>query len=212
MDESLFYIAGGALIAVALILSFIGMRSDKFPSDKLLVPGIALIALLVAVTAVGAVELAKHEQEHKLGEANAAADVKESAQTQTDQQAGAAPAPTPQGQSGGGSAGGGGSSGASSEGAKLFVSSGCGSCHSLSVLGSDATGTIGPNLDTALVNRDAKFIEESIVDPSAYVAKGYPDGTMPSNFSDQLSQDQISAIVDFLVQSTSGGGSGSSGG
>ena len=211
MDESLFYIAGGALIAVALILSFIGMRSDKFPSDKLLVPGIALIALLVAVTAVGAVELAKHEQEHKLGEANAAADVKESAQTQTDQQAGAAPAPTPQGQSGGGS-GGGGSSGASSEGAKLFVSSGCGSCHSLSVLGSDATGTIGPNLDTALVNRDAKFIEESIVDPSAYVAKGYPDGTMPSNFSDQLSQDQISAIVDFLVQSTSGGGSGSSGG
>jgi cytochrome c2 len=209
MDESLFYIAGGALIAVALILSFIGMRSDKFPSDKLLVPGIALIALLVAVTAVGAVELAKHEQEHKLGEANAAADVKESAQTQTDQQAGAAPAPTPQGQSGGG---GGGSSGASSEGAKLFVSSGCGSCHSLSELGSDATGTIGPNLDTALVNRDAKFIEESIVDPSAYVAKGYPDGTMPSNFSDQLSQDQISAIVDFLVQSTSGGGSGSSGG
>jgi cytochrome c5 len=211
MDESLFYIAGGALIAVALILSFIGMRSDKFPSDKLLVPGIALIALLVAVTAVGAVELAKHEQEHKLGEANAAADVKESAQTQTDQQAGAAPAPTPQGQSGGGG-GGGGSSGASSEGAKLFVSSGCGSCHSLSELGSDATGTIGPNLDTALVNRDAKFIEESIVDPSAYVAKGYPDGTMPSNFSDQLSQDQISAIVDFLVQSTSGGGSGSSGG
>jgi hypothetical protein len=211
MDESLFYIAGGALIAVALILSFVGMRSDRFPSEKLLIPGIALIALLVAVTAVGAVELAKHEQEHKLGEANAAADVKESAQTQTDQQAGAAPAPTPQGQSGGGS-GGGGSSGASSEGAKLFVSSGCGSCHSLSELGSDATGTIGPNLDTALVNRDAKFIEESIVDPSAYVAKGYPDGTMPSNFSDQLSQDQISAIVDFLVQSTSGGGSGSSGG
>jgi len=35
---------------------------------------------------------------------------------------------------------------------------------------------------------------------------------MPSNFSDQLSQDQISAIVDFLVQSTSGGSSGSSGG
>ena len=92
------------------------------------------------------------------------------------------------------------------------ASSGCGSCHSLSELGSDATGTIGPNLDTALVNRDAKFIEESIVDPSAYVAKGYPDGTMPSNFSDQLSQEQINAIVDFLVQSTSGGGSGSSGG
>ena len=210
MDESLFYIAGGALIAVALILSFIGMRSDKFPSDKLLIPGIALIALLVAVTAVGAVELAKHEQEHKLGEANAAADVKESAQTQTDQQAGAAPSPTPQGQGGGG--GSAGASGASSEGSKLFVSSGCGSCHSLSELGSDATGTIGPNLDTALVNRDAKFIEESIVDPSAYVAKGYPDGTMPSNFSDQLSQEQINAIVDFLVQSTSGGGSGSSGG
>jgi cytochrome c5 len=210
MDETLFYIAGGALIVVALILSFAGMRSDRFPSEKLLIPGIALVALLVGVTAVGAVELAKHEQEHRLGEANAAADVKESAQTETDQQAGAAPETTPQGQGGGGNAAG--ASGAASEGGKLFVSAGCGSCHSLSELGSDATGTIGPNLDTALVNRDAEFIEESIVDPSAYVAKGYPDGTMPSNFSDQLSQDQISAIVDFLVQSTSGGSSGSSGG
>ena len=51
MDESLFYIAGGALIVVALILSFIGMRSDKFPSGNALTAGIVVMFLLVAAFA-----------------------------------------------------------------------------------------------------------------------------------------------------------------
>ncbi|MEZ5073665.1 MAG: c-type cytochrome [Solirubrobacterales bacterium] len=211
METTLFYVAGGVLIALALLLTLIGLRSDRFPSDKLLIPGIVVAALVVAATAIGAVELAKHEQEHRIGEANAKADVEEASETQSGEQAGAGTEVTPAGneQAGGQPAGGGGGTGI--DGGQLFVSTGCGSCHTLDALGSDAQGTIGPDLDTALADRDAKFIETSIVDPSAYVAKGFPDGTMPANYKEQLSPEQIKALVDFLVQSTSGGSGSSSG-
>lgn len=204
MDETLFYIAGGVLIVVALLLTFIGLRSDRFPSDKALIPGIVAVALLVAVTAVGAIELAQHEQENRLGEANAEADVQESAQSEAGQQAGAGTEATPADKGGAGSgaaagaAAGGGSGGI--DGGEVFVSAGCGSCHSLEALGSDAQGTIGPNLDTVLAGKDDAFIETSIVDPSAEVEKGFPDGTMPSNYKDQLSPDQLDALVAFLSQ------------
>jgi len=200
MDESLFYIAGGALIVAALILSFIGMRSEKFPSGNALTIGVIVVFLLVAATAVGAVELAQHEEGTRLEEANAEADVAESAETATDQEAGSAPADTPA-EKGGNASGGGatGSGGGSSiDGSQVFVSTGCGSCHTIAELGSDAQGTIGPNLDTALAGKDETFIKTSIEDPSAYVEKGFPDGTMPSDYGDQLSPEQIDALVAFL--------------
>lgn len=196
MDESLFYIAGGALIVVALLITFIGLRSDKFPSGNVLAVGMVVTFLLVAATAVGAVELAKHEDKQggDLESANAAADVKEGAATETGQQAGSAPADTPaEKPSGGGSA-------QAGEGKQVFISTGCGSCHTISELGADAQGTIGPNLDTALAGKDAAFIKTSIVDPSAFVEKGFPDGTMPSNYGDQLTPQQIDALVAFLSQ------------
>jgi mono/diheme cytochrome c family protein len=192
MDESLFYIAGGALIAVALILSLVGMRSNRFPSGNVLAACIAVVFLLVAATAVGAVELAKHEAEHQIGEANQEADVAAAQEDVTGQEAGAAPEPTTGGN------GGGAGSGTSIDGSQVFVSTGCGSCHTIAELGSDAQGTVGPELDTALTGKDDAFIKESIVDPSAFVAKGYPDGTMPSNYGSQLSTDQIDALVAFL--------------
>lgn len=222
MDTTLFYIAGGILIALALIVSLFGVRSERFPSDKVLIPGIAAVAVIVVLTVIGAVQLAKHEQEHRIGEANAKADVGEASATQSGQEAGAGTEVTPagNGQAGGGASGGasgasgstnGAAGGSGIDGGQLFVSTGCGSCHTLAALGSDAQGTVGPDLDTALANRDAQFIETSIVDPSAYVAKGFPDGTMPANYKEQLSPEQIKALVGFLVQSTSGGSGSSSG-
>jgi mono/diheme cytochrome c family protein len=198
MDESLFYIAGGALIVVALIVSFIGLRSDKFPSGNALTVGTVVVFLLVAATAVGAVELAKHEEGKRLDEANAEADVSQAQQTETNQQAGSAPADTPGEKPTGGS--GSGDSALVAEGKQVFVSTGCGSCHTVAELGPDAQGTIGPNLDTELAGKDEQFIKTSIVDPSAFVAKGYPDGTMPSNYGDQLSSRQINALTAFLSQ------------
>jgi len=211
MDTTLFYIAGGVLIAGALLLTFIGLRSDRFPSDRMVVPGVVAAAGVVAVTAVGAVKLAQHEQEHRIGEANAAADVEAASEQQAGQQAGAGTEPTP---AGNGQSEGGGSAGAAAgssgiDGGQVFVATGCGGCHTLKALGSDAQGTVGPDLDTALADKDAKFIETSIVDPSAYVAEGFPDGTMPANYKEQLSPGEIQALVDFLLKSTGTGSSGS---
>ncbi|GIK78077.1 MAG: cytochrome c [Acidobacteria bacterium] len=193
MDESLFYIAGGALVAVTLILSLVGMRSGRFPSGNVLAAGLVVVFLLVAATAVGAVELAQHEQGEKLEEANTAADVTEAEDTAAGQDAGAAPEPTPGGGSGEGAS--------ADEGGKVFVAAGCGSCHTVASLGSDAQGTIGPNLDTVLAGQDDAFIEESIVDPDAVVAEGFPGGTMPATYGSELSPKEIDALVAFLSQS-----------
>lgn len=221
MDETLFYIAGGALIVVALILSLIGMRSDKFPSGRFLTAGIVVVFLLVAATAVGAVELAQHEQTQRLGEANAEADAASAAEDTINQDTGDTGEVTPATQdSGTGSApdpsavqqSGSGSASSSIDGGEVFVSTGCGSCHALEALGADAQGAIGPNLDTTLASKDAAYIEESIVDPSAEVAKGFPDGTMPQNYEADLSPEELQALVDFLVQATSDDGGAPQGG
>jgi mono/diheme cytochrome c family protein len=197
MEESLFYIAGGALIAVTLILSLVGMRSDRFPSRNVLTAGLVVVFVLVAVTAVGAVELAQHEAGHRLAEENEAADEEAAAEDVAGQEAGAGPEPTPGADEGGAGEG----AGSDSDGGQLFVSTGCGSCHTLAELGSDAQGTVGPNLDTALAGKDEAFIEESIVEPSATVAEGFPDGTMPATYGSELSPAQIDALVSFLSQS-----------
>jgi cytochrome c oxidase subunit 2 len=100
---------------------------------------------------------------------------------------------------GGGQAGGGG--GAAPDGKTLFASGAapaCGSCHTLSDAGSNAT--IGPNLDEVLKGKDAAFIQQSIEDPSAEVAKGFQDGIMPNNYKDTLQPEEIKALTDYLVK------------
>jgi mono/diheme cytochrome c family protein len=108
--------------------------------------------------------------------------------------------------SGGGGGGGGGNAAA---GKAVFTSSGCASCHTFKPASS--TGTIGPDLDSAPA-ADAKadgnmnltaFIHESIVNPDAYIAKGYSKGIMPTNFGSQLSSKQLSDLVAFILSGTS---------
>ena len=80
-------------------------------------------------------------------------------------------------------------------GRSIFASQGCGSCHTLAAAG--AKGTLGPNLDTSLKEKDADFIEQSLVDPNALVAKGYKPNVMPT-FRATLSKQQIADLVAFL--------------
>jgi cytochrome c oxidase subunit 2 len=104
------------------------------------------------------------------------------------------------GQAGGGAAGGGGG-GAAPDGKTLFVSGAapaCGACHTLSDAGTN--GTIGPNLGQVLKGKDAAFIQQSIEDPSAEVAKGFQDGIMPNNYKDTLQPEEIKALTDYLVK------------
>jgi mono/diheme cytochrome c family protein len=90
-------------------------------------------------------------------------------------------------------------------GKDIFLSSGCGSCHTLADAGT--TGKIGPDLDKQLAP-DAKkagkplaeFTRESIVDPNAFVAPGYPKGVMPTNFGKTLSKAQLETLVKYLAQ------------
>ena len=95
-----------------------------------------------------------------------------------------------------------GGSGGGANGKALFASNGCVSCHTYKPAGSKAT--VGPDLDKlASYAKEAKkplepFVHESIVNPNAYVQKGYPPNVMPSFAS--LSSAQVDALVKFLTK------------
>jgi len=102
---------------------------------------------------------------------------------------------------GGGQAGGEegeGGGGAAAPDAKALFASTCASCHVLA--DANAAGTIGPNLDEVLKGKDAAFIQQSIEDPGAEVAKGFQDGIMPNNYKDTLQPDEIKALTDYLTE------------
>jgi cytochrome c2 len=84
-------------------------------------------------------------------------------------------------------------------GAEVFLSQGCGSCHTLAELGDIATGTVGPNLDEVIPGQSPKDVERSIVDPEADISQGFPSGVMPDTYAD-LPQKDLQELVEFLVQ------------
>jgi cytochrome c oxidase subunit 2 len=90
------------------------------------------------------------------------------------------------------------------QGKTIFAEQGCTGCHTLAAAGS--TADIGPNLDEVLPNRTPDEIEHSIVDPDAKLSPGFGAGIMPDNFADSLDQEQLSALVAYLSESTQGGG------
>ncbi len=81
-------------------------------------------------------------------------------------------------------------------GKQVFASAGCGSCHAFAAAGSN--GQIGPDLDKTLVRKDADYIREGILDPSAEIAEGFGPGIMPENYDDSLSDKQVEDLVAFL--------------
>jgi len=89
-------------------------------------------------------------------------------------------------------------------GLAVFQQNGCNSCHTFKP--ANATGKIGPDLDdlaaaAAKANRGpvAKFVEESIVDPGAYLAPGYQD-LMPHIFKQAIPPDQLQQLVQYLSE------------
>jgi cytochrome c oxidase subunit 2 len=76
----------------------------------------------------------------------------------------------------------------------------CGTCHTLADAGT--TATTGPDLDKVLKGKDAAFIKQSILQPSAEIAPGYQDGIMPNNFGVTLSPEQVDALVQYLSKVT----------
>lgn len=93
-------------------------------------------------------------------------------------------------------------------GAQVFANNGCGGCHTLAAAGTG--GVTGPNLDEVLPGQSEAMIHESIVDPNAKIAKGYPPNVMPQNFEQLLSPEELENLVKYLSESA-GGGKGKAG-
>ncbi|MBA2430449.1 MAG: c-type cytochrome [Thermoleophilaceae bacterium] len=89
-------------------------------------------------------------------------------------------------------------------GKRVFVESGCGNCHVLADAGS--LGNAGPSLNTlgpaARTYRPGRppedYIRESIVDPDAYLVKGFRKGVMPRDYGRRLSKPELDALVSYL--------------
>lgn len=81
---------------------------------------------------------------------------------------------------------------------------GCLACHSIdgtSIIGPTWKGLFGSQVELAdgtTVTADEAYIKNSILKPNAQVVAGFPQGVMPQNFADILSEDQINQIIAFI--------------
>ena len=93
-------------------------------------------------------------------------------------------------------------------GEQIFTAAGCAGCHTFAPAGSN--GTIGPSLDelaAAAGDREPgksaeEYVRESLTNPEAFLVEGFGNA-MPS-FEGRLTDEQIQALVDYLLQT--GGG------
>jgi cytochrome c oxidase subunit 2 len=98
---------------------------------------------------------------------------------------------------------------ASVSGEAVFKNNGCAACHTLTAAG--AKGTLGPDLDklpqwAAQAKQPLEsFVKTSITDPNAYVQPGFPKNVMPQTFGASLSQQQLDALVQYLISSSKKG-------
>lgn len=99
---------------------------------------------------------------------------------------------------GGGMEMGGGAMGPGEAGKRTFINAGCGGCHTFTPAGTEAT--VGPNLDRSLKGKDTAFVQESIIDPSKVIAKGYQAKVMPGSYGTTLSKKQLADLVAYLLQ------------
>ena len=96
---------------------------------------------------------------------------------------------------------------------QIFAKAQCVACHTIPGI-AGAVGTIGPKL-VEKTNAPARikdpaykgtaksvreYITESVISPSTFVVKGFPDNTMPKVFGQKLSAGALNKIVDYLSQ------------
>ena len=89
-------------------------------------------------------------------------------------------------------------------GEQIALDAGCMACHTtdgsdavgptwLGLAGSERTLTSGET-----VIADDAYLRNSIVDPDSQIVEGFTAGQMPNTYEDDLSADDIDAIVDFI--------------
>ena len=87
----------------------------------------------------------------------------------------------------------------------IFASAGCGGCHAFAPAGSDAQ--VGPSLDAVDPGGAPleDFLREAIVEPNATIAGGYQPDVMPATYGETLTDEQLDALVQYLVDGQEGG-------
>ncbi len=100
---------------------------------------------------------------------------------------------------------------------QIFAKAQCVVCHTIPGI-PGAVGTQGPKLEEGTnaptrikdpaykgnAHNTPDYIMESVVSPSAYVVKGFPDNLMPKVFGQKLSAGALKKIVDYLSQVKAG--------
>lgn len=90
-------------------------------------------------------------------------------------------------------------------GEEVYKSSGCLACHNVT----GDPGGVGPTwkglyghavelADGTTVTADDAYITSSIVNPNLQIVKGYNPGLMPQNYSEILSEEQISYLIEYI--------------
>ena len=73
---------------------------------------------------------------------------------------------------------------------------GCTACHAIL----QSPSTIGPELKTIGSRSSREEIRQSIIDPAAIIATGFPP-IMPPNFADKMIVTELEMLVDYLASS-----------
>lgn len=84
-----------------------------------------------------------------------------------------------------------------------MFSSYCARCHETGV---DSV-IVGPSLmgiatraSERVPGMDARaYIAQSILEPSAYMVEGFPDGLMPRELAEELTKEDVEAVVAYLL-------------
>lgn len=96
---------------------------------------------------------------------------------------------------------------------KIFVQSGCTACHTIPGI-RVAKGREGPKLELGTTARrrladpnyrgkaktDWEYVQESILNPSAYIVEGYPDHVMPRWYGQKLTAGALDKIITYLLK------------
>ena len=72
---------------------------------------------------------------------------------------------------------------------------GCAGCHNLM----DSEADLGPKLNGIGARMDRDQLRASIVDPNAEIAEGYEADMMPDTFGDDMSEGEMTLILDYLT-------------
>lgn len=90
------------------------------------------------------------------------------------------------------------------DGQQVASNAGCQACHSLDgskIVGPSWKGLFGSTRefeDGSTVTADEAYVHESIVNPNAKIVKGFQPNLMPATYAQTLSEDQITAIIEFI--------------